>query len=205
MHIPEPWFTKGMKPFVFILSLVPFLYWCSEAYHDGLGANPIEYVTHQTGIWGLNFLFITLLVSTLRRRLHWPQLMRLRRMLGLFTFFYGTLHFFTYIWFDRFFDWLDILEDINTRPFIMVGVIAYGILLLLAVTSMHSIMRWMRRYWKPLHRLVYVAMILVVIHYCWIVKAYTLMPLGYCIALLLLFGERFLFVFLRSRARHKIR
>lgn len=146
----------------------------------GLGANPIEKITHATGDWTLRFLLITLSITPARKLLGLPSLIKFRRMMGLFAFFYGSLHFLTYIWLDKFFDVHAMLVDIAKRKFITVGLTAFVLLIPLAVTSTAG---WIRRLggkrWQMLHRLVYVSAICGVIHYLWLVKADIRKPLEY--------------------------
>jgi sulfoxide reductase heme-binding subunit YedZ len=180
--------SRWMKGPVFALCLGPALLLAWRGFHGGLGANPIEFITHATGDWTLRFLAITLAVTPLRKLLRWPDLIRFRRMLGLFAFFYGCLHFLTYVWLDKFFDWADILKDVAKRPFITAGFTAFILLVPLAVTSTAG---WIRRLggkqWRRLHRLVYVSAIAGVVHYYWLVKSDITLPLlyGAIIALLL--------------------
>jgi len=151
-----------------------------QALHAQLGANPIERVTHETGDWILIFLVLTLSVTPVRRVLRAPELIRFRRMLGLFAFFYAFLHFSTWIGLDKFFDWSDMLHDIRKRPFITVGFTGFVLLLPLAVTSTAG---WIRRLggkrWQAVHRLIYAAATAGVIHYYWLVKSDVRKPLMY--------------------------
>jgi sulfoxide reductase heme-binding subunit YedZ len=150
----------------------------------GLGANPIEAITHATGDWTLRFILITLAITPLRTLLKVPSLIRFRRMLGLFAFFYGCLHFLTYIWLDKFFNWHEMLVDVGKRKFITVGFTAFVLLVPLAITSTAG---WIRRLggkrWRALHSLIYFAAIAGVIHYLWLVKADIRRPLEYGIVL----------------------
>lgn len=149
-----------------------------------LGANPIEVITRSTGKWTLVFLLLTLSITPLRKVLHQPWLIRFRRMLGLFAFFYGTLHFTTYIWFDKFFDVHEMLVDIQKRKFITVGFAAFVLMIPLALTSTAG---WIRRLggqrWRRVHRLIYVSAVLGVIHFLWLVKADLRRPIYYAIVL----------------------
>lgn len=155
-----------------------------------LGANPVETLTHGLGSWSLNFLLITLAVSPLRRLTGQAWLLRYRRMLGLFAFFYVTLHFLAYAWVDQRFALQYIVEDIAERPYITLGFTAFLMLIPLAATSTKGMMRRLGAGWKKLHRLVYPAAILGVWHYYWLVKADVLQPLTYAAVLLLLLGLR---------------
>ena len=157
-----------LKPALFLLSLAPFLRLFVLGFQGGLGANPIEFVTHSTGFWTLTFLCLTLAVTPLRRLTGWQLLMRLRRMLGLFAFFYACAHLVTYVWFDQWFSVDEIAKDIWKRPFITVGFAAFVLLVPLAVTSTNRMMRRLGRRWTQLHRLVYLIVMLGVIHFWWL-------------------------------------
>ncbi|MGO8985108.1 MAG: sulfite oxidase heme-binding subunit YedZ [Terriglobales bacterium] len=172
------------KIFIFLGALVPLgrLVW--KALHDGLGANPIEVITHATGDWTLIFVLTTLAVTPLRRITHQYWLIGVRRMIGLFAFFYGTLHFLTYIWLDKFFDVHEMWKDVAKRPFITVGFSAFILMIPLALTSTAwSIRRLGGKNWQRLHRLIYATGILGVIHYFWLVKADKRKPIEYGIVL----------------------
>ena len=159
---------RWLKPALFILSLVPLLRLFLLGYQDRLGANPIEFITHSTGFWTLSFLCLTLAVTPLRRLSGWQAVIRLRRMLGLFAFFYAAAHFVTYVWFDQWFSLDDIVKDIGKRPFITVGFAAFLLLIPLAVTSTNRMMRRLGRNWAQLHRLVYLIVVLGVLHFWWL-------------------------------------
>ncbi len=175
------------KIFVFLAALLPLARLAWKGFHDGLGANPIEVLTHSTGDWTLILVLATLSITPLRQitRLYW--LIGVRRMIGLFAFFYGTLHFLTYIWLDKFFDLHEMLKDIAKRPFITVGFSAFVLLIPLAITSTAG---WIRRLggkrWQRLHQLIYLTGIFGVIHYLWLVKADLRKPLQYAFVLSLL-------------------
>src|ERR1700704_4899238 len=181
--------SKWSKPVVFLLCLLPLAELGWRALHGELTANPIEFITHTTGDWTLRFLVITLCVTPFRKILHLPELIRFRRMLGLFTFFYASLHFTTYIWLDKFFDLSEMWKDIAKRKYITVGFTAFLLLIPLAVTSTAG---WIRRLggrrWQRLHRLIYFSAALGVIHYYWLVKSAVIRPLTYgaVVAVLLL-------------------
>jgi sulfoxide reductase heme-binding subunit YedZ len=179
------------KAIVFLLSLLPAAYLTWGLLYGTLGPNPIEYITRDTGDWTLRFLLISLLVTPARKLLGKPTLIRYRRMLGLFAFFYAFLHFVTYIWLDRFFDIPDTLNDIAKRPFILVGFLSFLILIPLAVTSTSG---WIHRLggkrWAWLHRGVYVSVILGVVHYWWLVKSDIRLPLMYAVFAAILLGYR---------------
>ncbi len=174
---------KATKPLLFLASLLPLARLVWLGFTDGLTANPIEYITHQTGTWALNFLLFTLAVTPLVRLTGYTPLTGLRRMLGLYSFFYAVLHFITYIWLDQFFDFGHILHDIGKRPFITVGFAAFVLLIPLAATSTKAMMKRLGRRWKQLHRLVYPAAIFAVVHYYWLVKKDVTVPLEYAAVL----------------------
>jgi sulfoxide reductase heme-binding subunit YedZ len=172
-----------IKPLLFALCLFPagMLGW--QFYADQLGANPIEAITRGTGEWTLRLLLVTLLMTPLKRFAGWYWPIRVRRMLGLFAFFYACLHLTTYLWLDQFFDWHEIWLDILDRPFITVGMLAFVLLVPLAVTSNRFSVRKLGRNWKRLHRLAYVIPALGVVHFWWLVKADVLEPLLYGVVL----------------------
>ena len=181
--------NKWTKALVFVVCLAPFFSLVWRALHGGLGANPIEFITHATGDWTLRFLVFTLSITPLRKILKLPELIRFRRMLGLFAFFYATLHFSTYIVFDKFFDLAEMWKDIAKRKYITVGFTAFVLLIPLAITSTAG---WVRRLggkrWQTLHRAIYISAVLGVIHYYWSVKSAVIKPLMYgaIVAILLL-------------------
>jgi len=157
----------------------------------GLGANPIEFITHSTGDWTLIFLLTTLAVTPLRKLIGQPWLIRYRRMLGLFAFFYGSLHLMTYVWLDKFFAFHEMLKDVAKRPFITAGFTAFVLMLPLALTSTSwSIRKLGGKRWQVLHRLIYFSAIAGVIHYIWLVKADLRKPLQYALVLSVLMGYR---------------
>jgi sulfoxide reductase heme-binding subunit YedZ len=159
----------------------------------GLGANPIEKITHATGDWTLRFILITLGVTPARKLLRMPALIKFRRMFGLYAFFYGSLHFLTYIWLDKFFNVHEMLADVAKRKFITVGLTAFVLLIPLALTSTAG---WIRRLggkrWQALHRLIYFSAVCGVIHYLWLVKADIRKPMIYGSILMMLLLYRFL-------------
>lgn len=171
---------KWLKIPVFLLCLVPVAVLAWGWKNDDLTANPIEYITHATGDWTLRFLVITLAITPLRKIPGLGALIRYRRMMGLFAFFYGCLHFTTYIWLDKFFDLGEMWKDVAIRRFITVGFVAFVLMIPLAITSTAG---WIRRLggrrWQWLHRAIYVSAIGGVIHYYWLVKSDTRKPLQY--------------------------
>ncbi len=193
------------KTLIFIGGLLPLARLLWKALHDGLGANPIEVITHSTGDWTLILVLTTLLISPLRRLTHQYWIIGLRRMIGLFAFFYGMLHFLTYIWLDKFFDVHEMLKDIAKRPFITVGFSAFVLLIPLAITSTKG---WIRRLggknWQRLHRLIYATGILGVIHYLWLVKADIRKPLEYASALSVLLLYRIVVWIVEARRKFSV-
>jgi sulfoxide reductase heme-binding subunit YedZ len=172
--------NKWTKALVFVLCLGPVAIVGWRAFQGDLTANPIEFITHATGDWTLRFLCMTLAITPLRKLLRLPELIRFRRMLGLFAFFYACLHFTTYIWLDKFFDLSEMWKDIAKRRFITVGFLAFVLLIPLALTSTAG---WIRRLggrrWQMLHRAIYISAVAGVIHYYWLVKSAVLRPLTY--------------------------
>jgi sulfoxide reductase heme-binding subunit YedZ len=159
--------VKPAKVLVFLGGLYPLARLVLFGFTGALGANPIEFITRSTGLWTLVFLCITLAVTPARRLTGVNELLRFRRMLGLFTFFYVALHFTTYIWFDKWFDVFAILKDIAKRPFIMVGFAAFVLLIPLAVTSPKAMVRKLGRRWRTLHMLIYPIAALAILHFWW--------------------------------------
>lgn len=193
--------SKWTKALVFILCLVPLgdLIWI--AFSGGLGPNPIEFITHFTGDWTIRFVCITLAITPLRELLRQPQLIRFRRMVGLYAFFYGCLHFSTWIGLDKFFNWHDMWADVLKRRFITVGFAAFVLMIPLAITSTKGMVRRLGfKRWQLLHRAIYLTAILAVIHYYWLVKSDVRRPLRYgaIVAALLLYR---LGIWLRDRKK----
>ena len=183
-----------VKVGVWVLCLLPFAHLVFDAITDNLQAEPIKEITHRTGWWALFLLTVTLAVTPLRHVAGWKQVVRLRRLLGLFGFFYATLHVLTYFGLDQFFSFEYIVEDIAERPFITVGFAAWVLLIPLAVTSTQGWMRRLGTRWQKLHRIVYVAAGLGVLHFYWAVKADTQEPLLFAGILLVLMAIRLPFV-----------
>ena len=185
--------ARLLKPIVAAAALAPLAYLALGAWRGSLGANPIEAVTRSTGVWTLRLLILTLAVTPLRRLTGWNDVIRLRRMLGLFAFFYGSLHLLTYVWLDQFFDWQAMAKDVVKRPFITAGFSAFVLLVPLAATSTAGMIRRLGgRAWRRLHRLAYVAAALGVVHYWWLVKLDTRPPLRYGVLLAALLLVRLL-------------
>ncbi len=181
---------RYLKPVIFIICLIPLALVVWDGFHDALGANPIETLSHRTGEWTLRFLLITLAITPIRRLFGWTWTRRFRRMLGLYAFFYACLHFLTWLVLDQFFDWDEIIKDIIKRPYITVGFSAFILLIPLAVTSTKGMMRRLGHRWGRLHRLIYVIAVLGAIHYLWLVKADNQQPLIYAAVLIVLLGLR---------------
>ena len=169
--VPHPaWSARAIarfKPILFLLGLLPFLRWVWLGFHDGLTANPVEFLTRSSGTWTLVCLLVTLAITPLRRLLGQPALVRLRRMCGLFAFFYASLHFCTWVWWDRGLDPSAMLQDLGQRPFIAVGFAAFVLMSLLALTSTQAAMRRLGKRWQTLHRTIYLIGLLAILHYWW--------------------------------------
>ena len=181
---------RVLKVLIVIGGLLPAGSLIVGAFTDNLGANPIEFITHETGKFALVFLFITLAVTPIRRLSGWNDIVRVRRMLGLFAFFYATLHFRTWVVLDQFFDAPAMVEDIMKRPYITVGMAGFVCMVPLAVTSNAGMIRRLGRRWKTLHRLTYVAAVAGVVHFWWLVKADLTEPQRWAAALTVLLGLR---------------
>lgn len=190
-----------IKSLIFLLALIPLGKLTLNAFQDNLGANPIEKITHVTGYWTLTFLLITLTITPFKKLSGWLWLMRLRRMLGLFAFFYGVLHFSTYLVLDQFFDWEAILKDIFKRPYITIGFSVLLMLIPLAVTSSNQMMRKLGgKRWRLLHTLIYPSAIGGVVHFAWLVKKDLTNPMIFAVLLGLLLGIRWYF---RLKDQHR--
>jgi len=192
----------ALKSGLFLLCLAPLASLVYGLLSDTLGANPIEALTRGLGDWTLRFLLITLAVTPLRRLSGLGWLLRLRRMLGLYTFFYALLHFASYVWLDQFFDWAEIWKDIVKRPFITVGFASLLLLLPLAVTSTNAMMKRLGGHrWQVLHRAVYAIGIFAVLHFWWMVKKDITEPAIYAAILTLLLGLRVYWLLRRAGVR----
>ena len=193
---------RWIKIPVFLLCLVPVAMGAWKVLHGDAGANPVEFITHATGDWTIRFLAIGLAITPLRKLLGWPELIRYRRMLGLFAFFYGCLHFLTWAWLDKLFNFPDMIADVSKRPFITAGFAAFIVLVPLAITSTAG---WIRRLggqrWQMLHRLVYFSAIAGVVHYYWLVKSDVRWPIFYGVVVAILLGYRALN---RTRATKRV-
>ena len=161
---------KRARIALFLICLLPLarlLLAGTADWFGGLGANPVELITRSTGTWTLVLLCCTLAVTPLRRLTGWNRLIRLRRMLGLYTFFYGVLHLMAWVWFDRFFDLSDMARDLVKRPFVAMGMFAFILMVPLAVTSTQAMIRRLGRRWVVLHRLIYLTAVAAILHYLW--------------------------------------
>lgn len=178
---------------LFALCLAPTLWLGAGVWRGSLGVNPVERITLETGQWTLRLLAATLAVTPLRRLAGWPELIRFRRMLGLFAFFYASLHGMTFVWLDQFFDWNRIARDILQRPFLAAGALSFAAMAPLALTSTRGwIVRLGGRRWQRLHRLVYLAAAAGVVHFWWKVKSDIREPALYALLFALLLAARFL-------------
>ena len=190
MKIPDTLFNRVVRPSLFILLLLPACYYSYGYWQETLGANPLEAIIRGLGDWALRILLIILAISPLRRLLNWPQILRIRRMLGLYTYFYTALHLMGYLWFEQFFDWEETWFDIKERPFITIGMVATVLLTPLAITSTKGMIRRLGKNWKRLHFLIYPISIMAVIHFWWMVKLDATEPMIYSVILTILLVER---------------
>jgi sulfoxide reductase heme-binding subunit YedZ len=164
---PRAGLPRWLKPAVFLLSLLPLARLFLLGFAGELGANPVEFVTRSTGTWALVMLCLTLAVTPLRRLSGWNALVRLRRMLGLFAFFYASLHFTVFLWLEHWFDVAAMLLDVLERPFVTAGFLAFLLMVPLAATSTQAMVRRLGSRWQALHRLVYLIAPLAVLHFWW--------------------------------------
>ena len=169
------------KVLIFSAALIPAGLLTYGIFTDGLGANPAEALQTQTGIWALRFMVLTLAVTPVRRLTKWNPIIQYRRMLGLFTFFYAFLHLLTYAVLDRYFDFAGVFEDVAKRPFITAGMIAFALMVPLAITSTKGWIRRLGRRWQVLHRLIYLSAIAAAVHYLWKVKIISGSPVYYAL------------------------
>ncbi len=183
-------FWSVAKVVVFCTALSPFGWMVWDAVQDNLGPDPIEVLHFRSGDWTLRFLMITLTCTPLKLLFNWTFQLRFRRMLGLFTFFYATVHMSVYLVLDLSFSWEQMLEDVPKSPYVLVGMAAYLLLIPLALTSTRKMIQRLGRNWKKLHRLVYVIAVLGVVHFFWLVKADLSEPLIYAVILFVLLGIR---------------
>jgi methionine sulfoxide reductase heme-binding subunit len=211
--IKRPAVTRGgvgwivpAKVIVFVAALYPLARIVLLGVTDGLGANPIEFITRSTGLWTLVYLCITLAITPARRLTGVNALLRFRRMLGLYAFFYAVLHFTTYLWFDKWFDVAAILKDIVKRPFITVGFAAFLLLIPLAVTSPKAMVKKLGRQWQTLHKAIYLVATLAILHFWWMRagKHDLILPKTYGAIVVALLGWR-LVVWLKGRNARQTR
>jgi sulfoxide reductase heme-binding subunit YedZ len=188
---------KLVKPVVFALCLLPAAHLAWQTYAGELGPNPAETLQLGTGLWALRFLLITLAVTPLRRVTGWNRVIQFRRMLGLFAFFYATLHFFSYLAFDLVFAFDQMVADVVKRPFITFGMVAFLLMIPLAITSTKGWIRRLGRRWQMLHRIIYVSGIAAILHFVWKVKVVIGEPVYYAAILAILLGFRLVWRFRR--------
>ena len=181
---------KYLKFSVFILSSIPFLVIFYKIIFNKLGPEPVKEITHFTGEWTLIFICLTLSMSPLKRFTNWNKWVSFRRMLGLFVFFYATLHLLTYIGLDYRFDWSPILNDVVKKKYIFIGFAAWVLLLPLVITSSQKMVSLLKNNWKKLHRLIYIIAIFGSLHYIWLSKTIFFKPLIYFIIILVLLALR---------------
>ena len=184
---------KYFKPCVFFLSLVPFLIITYKIYFNKLGPEPVKQITHYTGEWTLIFICLTLSMTPLKRLTKLTMWISFRRMLGLFVFFYASLHLFTYMGIDYRFNWQSILNDLLKKKYIFIGFLAWVLLLPLVITSSKKMVKLLKDNWKNLHRLIYIIAIIGTLHYLWLSKTVFYKPLFYSILIFLLLLFRFKF------------
>ncbi len=195
----KPKLITVVKPLVFVAALLPAAALVRGFYTNDLTANPGDYITDQTGTWTLACLFASLAVTPIRRLTGWNDVIRLRRMLGLFSFFYVVQHLLTWIVFIHYFEVRFMIEDVVKRPFITVGMTAFLILLVLSLTSNRFAIRTLKKKWQTLHRLAYVAAVLGVVHFWQLVKADTTEPVRWAAGLAVLLGMRIWWVYQKRR------
>src|SRR3954453_5014954 len=189
-----------IKMIVFVAALLPLAWLVWKALHNDLGANPVEFVTHATGDCALIFLLASLAITPLRKLTKVPELIRFRRMLGLYAFFYASLHLLTFAGLDHQFNWAEVLPDVYKRPFVTAGFTAWLLMVPLALTSTPwSIRKLGGKNWQRLHRLVYISAIAAIVHYWWLVKKDVTDPLIYAVILAVLLGYRLAIKFIGGR------
>ena len=192
--------VRFAKLVVFVNSLVPLVLLLWDLYHKRVGPNPLQFATTTTGMLTLIFLSLTVAITPLRKIFGINSLVKLRRMLGLFAFFYGSLHLLTYIWFDRLFNLLSVGQDVVRRPFILAGMVAFLLMVPLAITSTNNMVKRLGgKRWAKLHRLVYLSAIAGVVHFWMLVKSDTRLPLTFGFIVLFLLGYRLLARYAPSR------
>ncbi len=185
---------------LFLLALIPLIRLIYLGFNAELGANPVEFIEHSTGIWALAILLITLSFTPIRLITQYAWPVQLRRMAGLFMFFYACLHIISYVWLDHWFDWAEISKDIIKHPYVLVGFTAFILTIPLAITSNNAMIKKLKQNWKKLHRLVYAIAILAVVHFWWLVKKDIREPLIYALVLAVLLLIRLYFIYKKRQA-----
>jgi len=188
----HPLFWQGIKIIVFMVSLLPFLVLFYETINDQLGANPIEMLHFKLGDWALRFLCLGLAISPIKQITKLKELVHFKRMLGLYAFFYASLHFLVYICLDLQFSIEAFIDEVSKSPYIIVGLLAYSLLIPLALTSTKAMQKRLGRQWKQLHRLVYLVIVFAVVHFLWLVKADRTAPFIYVMFIFILLSFRIL-------------
>ncbi len=182
--------VRLVKPSIFFMALIPFIWLLLKVFQNELGPDPAQALSIETGEWALRFLLLTLAITPFRQIFRVAEIARLRRMIGLFAFFYASIHFLSWMAFILAFRWLAIAEELVERPYITVGFLAYVILFLLGVTSTNSMVRRLGKNWKRLHKFVYVASILAIVHLLWILRTDVAEAVIYGVLLAILLGYR---------------
>ena len=182
--------VRLVKPSIFFMALIPFIWLLLKVFQNDLGPDPAQALSIETGEWALRFLLLTLTITPFRQIFRVAEIARLRRMIGLFAFFYASIHFLSWMAFILGFRWLAIAEELVERPYITVGFLAYVILFLLGITSTNSMVRKLGKNWKRLHRLVYVASVLAIIHLLWILRTDVTEAVIYGVLFAILLGYR---------------
>ena len=182
--------VRLVKPSIFFMALIPFIWLLLKVFQNDLGPDPAQALSIETGEWALRFLLLTLAITPFRQIFRMVEIAKLRRMIGLFAFFYASIHFLSWMAFILAFRWLAIAEELVERPYITVGFLAYVILFLLGVTSTNSMVRRLGKNWKRLHKFVYAASILAIVHLLWILRTDVTEAVIYGILLAILLGYR---------------
>ena len=182
--------VRLVKPVIFFMALIPFIWLLLKVFQNDLGPDPAQALSIETGEWALRFLLLTLAITPFRQIFRMVEIARLRRMIGLFAFFYASIHFLSWMAFILGFRWLAIAEELVERPYITVGFLAYVILFLLGVTSTNSMVRRLGKNWKRLHKFVYAASILAIVHLLWILRTDITEAVIYGVLLVILLGYR---------------
>ena len=182
--------VRLVKPVIFFMALIPFIWLLLKVFQNDLGPDPAQALSIETGEWALRFLLLTLAITPFRQIFRMVEIARLRRMIGLFAFFYASIHFLSWMAFILGFRWLAIAEELVERPYITVGFMAYVILFLLGVTSTNSMVRRLGKNWKRLHKFVYAASILAIVHLLWILRTDVTEAVIYGVLLAILLGYR---------------